>query len=239
MTEQIINEELKKTKIPADIKIISLSLKYLESVWNANRFLNLTAARSFEELVKKHYIDSIQLVKHYSFYEGKLLDMGTGAGFPGVPLKIFNPDLPLYLMDSARRKLSFVRYAVNDLGLGNTYYLYGRAEEYGRNNDCREKFKYVCSRAVAGLPLLLEIGLPLVKTGGLLFVYKGPGGEEELKSSLAEMEVYGGKLEKKVFYELPTGEKRAIYFVRKTKSTPPQYPRVKIKHKKKNKNPQL
>ncbi|MFY9115259.1 MAG: 16S rRNA (guanine(527)-N(7))-methyltransferase RsmG, partial [Dethiobacteria bacterium] len=160
---------------------------------------------------------------------GELLDMGTGAGFPGIPLKIFSPQLSLYLLDSARRKINFLKYLVHEIGLKNTDCLCGRAEEYGRRQEYRERFQYVCSRAVAPMPSLLEMGLPLVRVGGVMIAYKGPKGERELQDADTLLELLGGELEAKIFYEPPSGGRRTLYLFRKIRRSSSRYPRRKIK----------
>lgn len=231
--QKLLTERLTEAGIEAGKKEINNSVEYLNAIWEANRYLNLTAARSIEELLNKHFIDSLYLNKYYSFKDNKeLLDLGTGAGFPGLPLKLFNADIPLYMLDSARRKLSFIKYTADSIGLEQMYYLHGRAEYYGRQEQYREKFYYVCSRAVAAMPLLLEIGMPLVKVSGTMIIYKGPKGEEELKQSARIIDKLGGKLENNISYKLPGGEARIIYFIKKCHTTSMQYPRKKTGKKK-------
>ncbi|NLZ27362.1 MAG: 16S rRNA (guanine(527)-N(7))-methyltransferase RsmG [Firmicutes bacterium] len=226
---EFIERGLEKIGIEGDEKKIELSARYLVAVREASRALNLIAAMSIEDLIEKHYLDSLFFLKHDKFMKGTLLDLGTGAGFPGIPLKIFSPQISLCLLDSSRRKINFLKFTVQKMALQNTHCLHGRAEDCGRREEYRERFQYVCSRAVAPMPKLLEMGLPFVSIGGVMIAYKGPKGESELQGIGSFLELLGGKLEKRIFYELPSGDSRVLYIFKKTAKTSAKYPRRRIK----------
>ncbi len=227
-------KSLKEIGISFKEEEIILSANFLDAVWEAKHFLNLTAVKSKEELIKKHFIDSLYLLHFFSFESSKetLVDLGTGAGFPGVPIKIFQKQLSLYLLEAKRRKLNFIKYTLETVGIKNVYYLHDRAENIARLENHREKYQYVCSRAMASLPVLLEVGMPLLKVGGILITYKGPRGKEEIQDEEETITKFGGKIYKECFYKLPEGEKRYIYLIDKIKPTAEIYPRKKIKGKK-------
>lgn len=226
---KLIKQGLEKIGIEGDEKKIELSARHLLAVREASRNLNLTAAKDIGDLIEKHYLDSLFFLKHCKFVEGPLLDLGTGAGFPGIPLKIFSPQISLCLLDSSRRKINFLKYLLQKMALQNASCLRGRAEDYGWREEYREKFQYVCSRAVAPMPELLEMGLPFVSIGGIMIAYKGPKGEEEIQGIGPLLELMGGKLEKRIFYELPSGGSRVLYIFRKVTDSMPRYPRRRTK----------
>ena len=189
-----------------------------------NQRLNLTRITEPEEIILKHFIDSMKLM---NFIEGSnLADLGTGAGFPGLPLKILNPDLDIALIDSLKKRLDFLDLVISKLHLKGIRTVHARAEDLGRDPRQREMFATVTSRAVARLPVLLEYALPLVKVNGLFLSPKGLQAEEELSESATALKLLGGTLERVENYSLgESAEHRAVIIVRKTKKTPPAYPR--------------
>lgn len=185
----------------------------------------LVGEKSGAALIEKHLCDSLYPMKLWRFPPGRLLDLGTGAGLPGIPLKICLPVIRLYLVDANRRKINFLRRVAAELALSEIYYLPGRAEEWGRDPGYREQFSCVVSRAVARAAVLAELGLPLVKAGGYLVMYKGKHGLNEMEEAGVSIHLCGGRLEHYWHYYLPTGEERTLFLIKKTDQTPPTYPR--------------
>jgi len=176
-------------------------------------------------LVEKHLYDSLYPLAVWQVPRGSLLDLGTGAGLPGIPLKICLPDRALYLLDAIRRKINFLRKVALELALQEVFFLPGRAEEWGRDPGCREQFDCVVSRAVAQAPVLAELGLPLVKVGGFLLLYKGRQGPAEIEEAAPALELCGGRLENSWRYQILTGEERTLFLIKKVGPTPALYPR--------------
>lgn len=200
--------------------------RYYALLREANQRLNLTALEGEREVVVKHFLDALTLVPT-GLFEGEVwtLDLGTGAGFPGVPLKILRPHLPLTLLEATQKKLDFTRKVVEALGLGGVRFLWGRAEEFAHTGE-REAYGRVVARAVAPLPVLLELALPFLRMGGLLVAQKGPRVEEELAASKRALEVLGGRVLGVQALVLPfSAEERRLVLVEKTAPTPPIYPR--------------
>lgn len=178
-----------------------------------------------EAILEKHIPDSLYPLALLNIDRGPLLDLGTGAGFPGIPLKILLPSIPLYLLDSRTRRISFLRKAATELGLAETYFLAGRAEEFGQDPQYRAGFAWVTARAVEQAAVLAELALPFLAPGGRLIIYKGSRGQEEMAQAAASLEACGGELEKSWSYRLPSGEGRTLFLVQKVRSTPLGYPR--------------
>lgn len=189
-----------------------------------NQKLNLTRIVEPEGVILKHFIDSMVLSKYiHGVY---VADLGTGAGFPGVPLKILRPELNIVLVDSLKKRLDFLDVVINTLGLTEIRTAHARAEDFGRDSRYRGHFDTICSRAVARLPILLEYALPVLKMNGLFLAAKGIQAENEVADSEIAMKVLGGKFEGMDQYNLgESAEHRAIILIRKVKQTPAQYPR--------------
>ena len=197
-------------------------LRYYELLCEWNNRFNLTAITAFEDVVLKHFIDSAHGARYLG--GGTLCDIGAGAGFPSIPLKILRNDLKLTMLDSSNKKVLFLSEAVKELGLGDCRCLHARAEEAARGH-LRESFDAVTARAVAGLNALCEYALPLVKVGGVFLAYKGDA-EEEIKSAERAIEVLGGRLERAdSFYLSGTEHRRTLILIRKVKKTDSKYPR--------------
>lgn len=191
--------------------------------WNEK--MNLTAIREPEGVLIKHFIDSLALLKYADFPQGaRVIDVGTGAGFPGIPLKIARPDIKLTLLDSLNKRLVFLREVSQVLGL-EAELIHSRAEEGGKLPALRQRFDAAVSRAVASLHLLAEYCLPFVKVGGVFLAAKGPDIQEELSQAANAIRLLGGKVEKAECYALPDESRRTLVVVRKEKPTPVQYPR--------------
>lgn len=189
-----------------------------------NQKLNLTRITEPDEIILKHFIDSMVLAKYVQGI--KFADLGTGAGFPGIPLKIIRPELDISLIDSLKKRLDFLDFVISKLELKETRTVHARAEDFGRDVRYRGQFDTVSSRAVARLPILLEYALPTLKANGLFLSPKGLQAQEELDESQAALKVLGGKVENIQSYSLgERAEHRAIIIIRKIKDTPSAYPR--------------
>ena len=191
--------------------------------WNEK--MNLTAIREPEGVLIKHFIDSLALLKYAEIPQGAgVVDVGTGAGFPGIPLKIARPDLKLTLLDSLNTRLVFLREVSQVLGL-EAKLIHSRAEEGGKLPSLRQRFDVSASRAVAALNLLAEYCLPFVKVGGVFLAAKGPEIENELSQGEKAIRLLGGNVEKVARYGLPDESRRTLVVIRKERPTPAQYPR--------------
>lgn len=189
-----------------------------------NQKLNLTRIVEPEEVILKHFIDSMVLAKYVQGIH--LADLGTGAGFPGIPLKILRPDLNIVLVDSLKKRLDFLDMVIKALGLNKIQTVHARAEDFGRQAKFRGYFETVTSRAVARLPILLEYALPVLKSKGLFLAAKGMQADNEVNESEKALKVLGGAIETIEHYSLGEGaEYRALILIRKIKQTPAQFPR--------------
>jgi 16S rRNA (guanine527-N7)-methyltransferase len=203
-------------------------IQYVQLLLEFNKKMNLTAITEEEEIISKHLCDSLALMKTKGWPVGEteVLDLGTGPGFPGIPLKIVNPLLNMALLDSKRKKIEFLHHAVDQLELSKTKVLLGRAEDLAREIRYREKFDLVVSRAVAALPVLMELSLPFVRLGGMFVAYKGPEGRSEVKEAEKALEILGGKVEEVHDYQLPDDRgERMLVCIKKNELTPLKYPR--------------
>ena len=191
-----------------------------------NEKVNLTAVTDPDGITVKHFADSLYLLKYVNLPEGAhVCDVGTGAGFPGVCLKLARPDLRLTLFDSVNKKLDFLRFLSKELGF-ETHIVHTRAEEAGQNPVYREKFDLATARAVSQLNKLAEYCVPLVKKGGLFAPLKAELSEEERGCGLAAAKTLGAALRSEIRYSLPSGDKRELLIFEKISQTPTKYPRV-------------
>ena len=202
-------------------------LDYYEILTEWNTFMNLTAITEFQEVVTKHFLDSLSIVKAMDMKKvHSLMDVGTGAGFPGIPLKIVFPHIEVTLLDSLNKRVKFLNEVIQSLELEGIQALHGRAEDYGKQADCRERYDLCVSRAVANLSSLSEYCLPFVKEGGKFISYKSGKMEEELEQAKKAVYLLGGNLEKTVCFQLPdTDMERYFAVIAKTRPTPKKYPR--------------
>lgn len=191
--------------------------------WNEK--INLTAITEPQEIILKHFVDSLTIAKYIE--EGKtIIDMGTGAGFPGIPLKIYRNDVKVVLADSLNKRIKFLNEAIEKLQLKNIETIHCRAEELGKNKEYREKFDYATSRAVANLSTLSEYLLPFVKLNGSGIFMKTMEIDEELENAKKAIKILGGRIEKVDKFEIPESDLgRSIIIVKKEKQTPSKYPR--------------
>lgn len=191
--------------------------------WNEN--VNLTAITDPDEIVTKHFLDSVS-AQEFIKEGASVIDVGCGAGFPGLPLKLVRDDIKLTLLDSLDKRLKFLAHIINETGVKNVTLLHSRAEDGGRNKETREKFDVAVSRAVANMSVLLEYCLPFVKAGGRFIALKGPAVDEELEDAKKAMEVLGGKLVEVKKTNIPyTDLSHNIVIVEKVKGCPKEYPR--------------
>ena len=197
--------------------------QYAEILVEYNQKVNLTAITDSEGIEDKHFADSL-LLANLPETAGKLVDVGTGAGFPGVVAKIFKPELQLTLMEPTGKRVEFLKYVCAQLGLSGVEFAKERAEEAARK-VWREQFDVATARGVAALPMLSEYCLPLVKVGGVFLAMKGPGAAEELAESGGALKKLGGKGSGVAEFHLPGGDVRNIIRIKKISQTPPVYPR--------------
>ena len=198
---------------------------YMNLLLEWNNKINLTAIVEPKEIILKHFIDSIT-INNTIKESTDILDIGTGAGFPGIPLKMINPNKKFTLVDSLNKRIIFLNEVCDSLKLKSIQCLHGRAEELAMNKLYRQKYDAVTSRAVARLAILLEYMLPFVKVGGKCICMKGPNVEEELKEASKAIELLGGKLDRVENIVLPNSDiERNIVIVQKIKDTPDKYPR--------------
>jgi 16S rRNA (guanine527-N7)-methyltransferase len=198
---------------------------YMRMLQEWNEKFNLTAITDCDGIILKHFIDSLTILKYLNNNE-KVIDIGTGAGFPGIPVKIVNTTLNVTLMDSLNKRVNFLNEVIKALNLKEIEAVHARAEELGRDKKYREQFDVSTSRAVANLSTLLEYMMPFVKVGGRCICMKGPNIEEELENSKKAVEKLGGKIEKIENFVLPSSDiERNIIIVKKIKTTNNMYPR--------------
>ena len=220
-----IEEKSSKIDINLDNEICNKLYNYMNLLLEWNEKINLTAITDEKEIILKHFIDSFTINKFINSGD-KMLDIGTGAGFPGLPIKIIRPEVDVFLMDSLNKRINFLNEVIELLQLKNIEAFHSRAEEMAKNNKFREKFDVVTSRAVAKLNILLEYMLPYTKVNGKCLCMKGPNIEEEIKEAEKALKILGGEIEKIEKIILPDSNiERKIIIIRKKSATPLKYPR--------------
>lgn len=200
---------------------------YFELLVEWNEKINLTAITAPQEVAVKHMIDSLSCYDESIFKkEAKIIDVGTGAGFPGLPLKIFRPDLKLTLFDSLNKRILFLQTVANSLGITDIQFVHSRAEDGGKNKRLREQYDIAVSRAVARLNVLCEWCLPFVAVGGFFIALKGSQYSQEVNEARGALQLLGGEIIKIEKIKLPgLDDVRAVVYIKKVKKTPMSYPR--------------
>ena len=227
--EQLLQDGLTALGLPADG--IPALIRYADLLVEKNKVMNLTAITEPADIARLHFLDSAALLTIADFKEKTVADVGTGAGFPGVPLRIIEPSMHLTLLDALNKRVEFLKEVCGDLGLADVECVHARAEEFAA--DRRESFDLLTSRAVAALPLLCELCLPLVKVGGYFVAMKSVDAGAELDAAAHAIEVLGGAVERVADYDIPGTEVRhRAILIKKMRETGKKYPRPFAKIKK-------
>lgn len=224
---EILIDGCREYGIELDDKKVEQFMLYKEMLKEWNQKINLTAITEDEEIIKKHFIDSVSIVQSGVIKDGmSIIDVGTGAGFPGIPLKIVNPTLKVLLLDSLNKRIVYLDDVIKNLKLDGIEAIHARAEELSRKKEYREKFDIASARAVANLNKLSEYCIPYVKIGGYFISMKGPSVNEEIEGAKNAIGTLGGSLEKVIDINLP-GEsmEHKLVIVKKVKETGEKYPR--------------
>ena len=204
-------------------------LQYYEMLVEKNKVMNLTGITEYEEVIQKHFLDSLSLIRvipDIASQKLTVIDLGTGAGFPGIPLKIACPELEITLMDSLNKRILFLQEVIDALGLKKVSAVHGRAEEMASNATHRQQYDLCVSRAVSNLAVLTEYCLPFVKKGGLFVSYKSADSDAEIQEGKKAISILGGKLTSVDKFQLPDSDlRRALVCIKKVKDTPKKYPR--------------
>lgn len=218
---------LKQLNISREESVIDKFSQYMESILKWNQMVNLTSITDPDEFIEKHYIDSLLSVPCREFQKAKrIIDVGTGGGFPGIPLALAAPDKEFVLMDSLNKRIKIINELCREIGINNVTAIHARAEELARNKNHREKYDLCVSRAVANLSTLSEYCLPFIKKGGWFLAYKGPDTDQERKEAERAVSILGGKLEREEKAALENFKlEHKIIFIKKVGKTPEKYPR--------------
>ncbi|SDB34896.1 16S rRNA (guanine(527)-N(7))-methyltransferase RsmG [Eubacterium oxidoreducens] len=225
--KELLDESLKKIKIEASDEQLDQLLDYYDFLIKTNETLNLTRITEFEDVVMKHFVDSCAIGQYVDLHRSlSIIDIGTGAGFPGIPLKIIYPELSVTLADSLNKRIRFLEEVIQLLSLENIRTIHSRAEDLGKNCDFREKFDLCVSRAVANLSTLSELAIPLVKVGGNFISYKSGEIDQELKDAEFAVGELSGRIKDVLYFQLPGDEiSRSFVMIEKVRKTKKKYPR--------------
>ena len=223
--KKVLYEKVKQIGIELKEEQLEKFYLYMNILLEWNEKINLTAITNEEEIILKHFVDSLTINKYIE--EGKsIIDVGTGAGFPGIPIKILRKDLKVTLLDSLNKRINFLNEVIEKLDLKNIECIHGRAEEFGKNKNHREKYDFATSRAVANMSTLSEYLIPFVKVGGKVLAMKGDKAEEELEEAKKAIKLLGGKVENIDNFYLPDSDiKRNIIIIKKIEKTERKFPR--------------
>lgn len=223
--KNIIKDGAEKLNIPLDEAQVNQLIRYADLLVEWNGKINLTAITDSEGIATKHFLDSMTAL-NTDCVTGKVIDVGTGAGFPGLVLKIVKPEVELTLLDSLNKRITFLKAVGTELGLNGVEYVHARAEDGGMNHAYRGKFDTVVSRAVANMTVLSEWCIPFLKTGGYFLALKGPLADQELKDAKRAISILGGEVEDVLEAEIPfTDLAHKIIIIKKVRQTPLKYPR--------------
>lgn len=222
---------IKYSKITPNIEMINNFNQFFQLLIEGNKICNLTAITEEDEVIEKHFFDSIY--PNFAFKENaKVIDIGAGAGFPSIPLKIVRPDLNFTLLDSLNKRINFLNGVINELNLKNIQTIHGRAEDFARKAEFREQFDIATARAVANLKVLAEYCLPFVKVGGLFIALKSSSCENEIAEAKEMIKILGGRIKEVVDYKINDNERKLV-IIEKVVETPAKYPRNPNQIKKK------
>lgn len=220
-------KDLEKIGVTLSDRQLRQFLTYYEMLVEWNQMMNLTAITEYEDVMKKHFVDSISLCKAYDISRNSsVIDVGTGAGFPGLALKIAYPNLQVTLLDSLNKRIQFLDAVIERLGLTQVETIHGRAEDFAKAGKLRESFDLCVSRAVANLSTLSEYCLPFVKVGGEFISYKSEKITEEMAAAENAISILGGRVKEQIEFVLPDSDiYRNLFVISKEKATPKKYPR--------------
>lgn len=223
---EFLFEELKKNNIKNNINEDKCEMlyKYMNNIIEWNEKINVTAITDCKMFIVKHFVDSLTISQYIKGTE-KIIDIGTGAGFPGIPLKIDNENVDITLLDSVNKKLNVIRESIKEFDINNINIIHARAEDLANNDLYREKYDVATTRAVSNLSTILEYMMPFIKIGGCAICMKGPNFEEELDNAKKAINILGGKFEKKETIKIDNEIDRNIIIIKKIKETPKKYPR--------------
>lgn len=225
MMKDLIISGSRQLDIPLDDVQVDKLMEYAGLLVEWNEKINLTAITDDEGIVTKHFLDSLTAIKT-GYVKGKVIDVGTGAGFPGLVLKIAKPEIKLTLLDSLNKRINFLKDVCEKVDINDVEFVHSRAEDGGKNRDYRGNFDTVVSRAVANLTVLSEWCIPFLKQGGYFLALKGPLAEQEVKDAKRAIKILGGQIEDIVEAEIPFTElKHKIIVIKKVGQTPLKYPR--------------
>lgn len=224
MLEEILQSGFEALELTPDSAAIGRYRKYYERLDEVNRVMNLTAISGEEDTARLHFLDCAAILAHVDMRGARVIDVGTGAGFPGLALKIAQPDISLTLLDSLDKRIGFLRDTVETLELDDVECVHARAEEAAQER--RESYDFATARAVARLEVLCELCLPFVRVGGCFVAMKGPDVAEELNSAARAISILGGRVEKPISYTIPgTDITHTLVVIKKERPSPAKYPR--------------
>ena len=227
MDYQILEQKLGELGIKQDQNQLERFHKFYQLLIEWNKVMNLTGITEYEDVVEKHFVDSLSIIKAIDLSRiHTVIDVGTGAGFPGIPLKIAFPHLRVVLLDSLNKRIKFLDEVISQLGLTEIRTIHGRAEEYARKEEYREQFDLCVSRAVANLSTLSEYCLPYIQVGGMFVPYKSGEIDDEVEQSKKAVRILGGNIKDVMKFELPgTDIHRSFVLIHKEQHTQKKYPR--------------
>ena len=225
LNKELFYETIKSFHINVDESTFSRLDKYAEMLIETNKSFNLTAIKEPDDVTVKHFADCLAIFKYVDIPENtKIIDVGTGAGFPGLVMKLFRPDIQMTFLDSTKKKLGFIENVLNECGVSGEI-LHMRAEEAAQLSKYRENFDFATARAVAALPVLSEYCLPFVKVGGTFISMKSAESNEEISEGKKAISILGGNIEEDIVFDLVENMPRRIIKIKKNSQTPTKYPR--------------